>query len=63
MTYREYIDLDLDYWCAFCGQKVPRGQEEHEGLGRPIDWKYRHLLRYKVRNKNKRKSAVIGADK
>lgn len=38
MTSRGYIDFKCDYWCAFCGRKVPRGQEKRDKLGRPTDW-------------------------
>ncbi|MGA2768940.1 MAG: hypothetical protein ABSF24_11600 [Candidatus Bathyarchaeia archaeon] len=59
MTSRGYIDFNCDYWCAFCGRKVPKGQEKHDSLGRPIDWKCGHLLRYKVRNKNQGKDKTL----
>jgi hypothetical protein len=59
MTSRGYIDFNCDYWCAFCGRKVPKGQEKHDRLGRPIDWKCGHLLRYTVRNKNQGKDKTL----
>ena len=59
MTSRGYIDFNCDYWCAFCGRRVPKGQEKHDSLGRPIDWKCGHLLRYKVRNKNQGKDKTL----
>jgi hypothetical protein len=58
MTSRGYIDFDYDYWCAFCGRKVPKGKEKHDSLGRPIDWKCGHLLRYTVRNKKSGKTKL-----
>jgi len=59
MTSRGYIDFNCDYWCAFCGRKVPKGQEKHDILDRPIDWKCGHLLRYTARNKNRGKDEIL----
>jgi|GEM_PF-1664315 len=59
MTSRGYIDFNCDYWCAFCGHRVHKGQEKHDSLGRPTDWKCGHLLRYKVRSKNQGKDKTL----
>lgn len=42
MKSKGYIDFDNEYWCAFCGRKVSKGQEKHDNLGRPTDWKCGH---------------------